>query len=129
LVGDTGESPQSGVSHEEVTMSGKKSNRSGRSTNRGPEISSDEWIEVLRTFYRRRHRQKVIGWCLVGLAGVIALQHFLRHVNTVDVTPFLSIGLQDVVIGYPMAGVMLLIAVVLLGQSDEPPRRAAIRHR
>lgn len=110
-------------------MSGRKSNRSGRSANRGSEISNEEWIEVLQTFYRRRHRQKIVGWCLVGLAGVIALQHFLRHVDTVDVMPFLSIGLQDVVAGYPMAGVMLFIAVFLLGQSDEPPKRAEVRHR
>jgi hypothetical protein len=110
-------------------MSAKKSKRSGRSSNRGSEISNEEWIEVLRAFYRRRHRQKIIGWCLVGLAGVIAVQHFLRHVDTIDVTPFLSVGLQDAVIGYPMAGLMLITAVFLLGQSDEPPKRAGIRHR
>jgi hypothetical protein len=111
-------------------MASKKSHRrSGRDVPGRLDVSNEEWIHVLQAFYRRRRRQKVVGWCLLGLAGAVAVQHFLRHVNTIDITPFLSMGLQDVVVGYPMAGVMLFVGVVLLGQSDEPPSRAGARRR
>jgi hypothetical protein len=84
---------------------------------------NDEWIGVLRSFYQTRRRQKVAGWILLSLAAFLAISHFLAHVNVPNLTPFLSLGTQDVLVGYPAAGVLLIIGVVLLGQSDEPPRR------
>lgn len=110
-------------------MSGKRSRSSQRRSSRVAEVSPDERREQLRAFYRRRHRQKVVGWTLLVVAALVAMQHFLRHTDSLDVAPFISMAVQDLAIGYPMGAVLLIIAVVLLGQSDEPPSKATPRRR
>jgi len=103
-----------------------KRRRSGEHRLR-PEPSDVEWRAVLRSFYKRRQRQKVIGWALVGVALAVAVSHFLEHLKMPNLLPFVSSGLQDVVAGYPIAIVMVLVGVILLGQSDEPPSRRSFR--
>lgn len=118
-------------------MSKAKSNRSpnhnsrsnptrsgGRSRSRADAALDDEqWRVTVQQFYRRRRRQKIAGWVLVASAAVVAVNHFLLHVNALDVLVFLSQGWQDLLAGYPIAAVMALAGVVLLGQLDDPPRR------
>jgi hypothetical protein len=104
----------------------RKTSKRGNRDRARPRTSkelNDEWIGVLRSFYQKRRRQKVAGWILLSLAAVLVISHFLAHVRVPNLTPFLSLGTQDVLVGYPAAGILLVIGVVLLGQSDEPPRR------
>jgi hypothetical protein len=91
------------------------------------EIPNEEWVGVLRSFYKKRKRQKSVGWCLLGLAAALAASHFFAHLDAPNLTPFLSIRLQDVLVGYPAAGALLVVGVLLLGQSDEPPSRNSYR--
>jgi hypothetical protein len=106
----------------------KRANRR-RSGEQGlrPEPSEAEWRAVLRSFYKRRQRQKVIGWALLGVALAVAVSHFFEHLKMPNLLPFVSSGLQDVVAGYPVAIALLLVGVILLGQSDEPPSRRSSR--
>lgn len=61
---------------------------------------------------RRKTVHRVAGGCLMGLAGVVAVTHMAEHLGFLHV---MSPGLQDLFIGYPTAGVLLLVAVIVLG--------------
>jgi hypothetical protein len=88
-------------------------------------ISDDEWARVLRRHFLKRQRQKRWGAVLAVSGGVVIVNHFLEHADAVDLLgPLLSSGAQDVVAGFPIGGVLLLVAAILLGQLDDPPKRS-----
>jgi hypothetical protein len=103
------------------------SSRSGAKASSTPQefrTSDAEWREVLRHHFRRRRRQKIAGWCLLAIAALVALNHFLEHSDAFDVLkPVLSPGWQDLVAGFPVAIAIALAAVILLGQIEDPPKR------
>lgn len=66
----------------------------------------------------------MVGWSLLVLAALVALNHFLEHTDAIDLLkPVLSPGWQDLVAGFPIAIAIAFAAVILLGQTDEPPAR------
>lgn len=76
----------------------------------------------LITAVRRYQRRRWAGWVLLGLSVVMIVVHFLAHVGTIKL---FSLSLQDVLIGYPTAAVLVLVAVLLLGQIHPAERKAA----
>jgi hypothetical protein len=62
-------------------------------------------------------KRRVLSWSLFGLAGVVAVQHLLAHAGWRPVP--LSMGWQDVLIGYPMAIVLAIVGAIVL---DPRPR-------
>jgi len=62
-----------------------------------------------RAAYRRR---RVLACGLIVLAALVAVSHLLEHAGIVQV---MSPGLQDVLIGYPTAAVLLVVAGVVWG--------------
>lgn len=114
--------------HDRHRMRAARAGRNSPGNAPRPGISDDEWREVLRHHYQRRRRQKLWGWVAIGVAALVALNHFLEHVDTLALlNPVLSPSWQDVVAGYPVAIVLVLAGVMLLGQSDEPPARHTLR--
>lgn len=59
-------------------------------------------------------RRRIIGWALITVAAIVAVQHVLAHSGLRPIP--LSMGWQDLLVGYPMAGLLLVIAVIVLGQ-------------
>lgn len=62
--------------------------------------------------YYRRLRKQIAGWVLVGLGVVMAGSHVITHLGSFQVLP--STGWQDLLLGYPMAGILVLAGIVLL---------------
>lgn len=67
--------------------------------------------------------RRIVAWSLFVLAIVIAVQHVLAHGGWRPIP--LSMGWQDILIGYPMAGVVAFIGAMLL--DPRPAKRAGKR--
>lgn len=62
--------------------------------------------------YYRRLRKQIARWVLVGLGLLVGGSHVITHLGSFQVLP--STGWQDLVMGYPMAGILVLAGIVLL---------------
>jgi hypothetical protein len=62
----------------------------------------------LQTWPRRR----VFSWALMLAGVVVAAQHLLAHAG-LDPLP-LSMGWQDLAVGYPMAGLLVVAGALLV---------------
>ena len=60
--------------------------------------------------YRRERRRRASGWALVGIGAVMAVIHMIAHLGRWQI-----IGSQDLLIGYPMAGALILGGLLLVG--------------
>lgn len=67
--------------------------------------------------YRRERRRRLLGWLLVVVGSVMAAVHLVTHLGRWQI-----IGLQDLLLGYPMAGVLALAGFMLVGWSAQPLR-------
>jgi len=61
--------------------------------------------------------RRVTSWSLFALAALIAAQHLVAHAGWRPIP--LSMGWQDILIGYPTAGVLLVVGLLAL---DPNPR-------
>lgn len=56
--------------------------------------------------------RRIAAWALMLLGGLVAIQHLVAHLG---ITPIpLSMGWQDLLIGYPAAGLLLVAGASLL---------------
>lgn len=83
--------------------------------------AAEERATEMRLAFARHRRTKVLGWSLLGLAVMVAVSHALDHGGAFHI--FSNQGLEDLTVGYPMAGLLALGAVVLLGQLGPADRR------
>lgn len=60
--------------------------------------------------YQRERRRRIAGWALVGIGTVMALVHMITHLGKLQI-----IGMQDLLIGYPMAAVLILVGFLVMG--------------
>lgn len=60
--------------------------------------------------YQRERRRRIGGWILVGIGTVMAVVHMITHLGRLQI-----IGMQDLLIGYPMAAVVVLAGFLLVG--------------
>jgi hypothetical protein len=59
-------------------------------------------------------RRRVLGWTLVALGVVVFVQHLISHAGFfVLVSP----GVDDLIAGYPLAGLLGLAGVLLLSRT------------
>jgi hypothetical protein len=63
--------------------------------------------------YYRQLYKRIAGWTLAALGLLVAGSHVVTHLGHFQVLP--RVGLQDLVMGYPMAGLLFLGGIVLLG--------------
>lgn len=59
-----------------------------------------------------RSRRRLLPWSLFALAGIVAIQHVLAH-GGFDLFP-ISMGWQDLLIGYPTALGLAVIGGIAL---------------
>lgn len=58
--------------------------------------------------YRRR---RALGWTLVGLGVIVFVQHLIAHMGFFTL---ISPGWDDLVVGYPMAGLLGVAGAIVL---------------
>lgn len=63
--------------------------------------------------YRRRLVLKAAGWALMAVGVIMALAHMVEHLGRLQL---MSEGLQDLLIGYPMAGLLFVAGLVMIGR-------------
>lgn len=56
--------------------------------------------------------RRVLGWCVAGLAVVVGIVHWLAHLGWRPIPT--AMPLQDLVVGYPAAGLLFVVGVVLI---------------
>lgn len=62
-------------------------------------------------------KRRILSWSLFGLAGLIAIQHLVAHGGFRPLP--MSMGWQDLLLGYPMASVLAIMGGIAL---DPNPR-------
>ena len=62
-------------------------------------------------------KRRVLSWSLFGLAGLVAIQHLVAHAGLRPLP--LSMGWQDILVGYPAAIVLAIVGAIML---DPNPR-------
>lgn len=62
--------------------------------------------------YYRQLYKRMAGWVLVSLGLLVAGSHVITHLGYFQVLP--SAGWQDLLMGYPMGGVLFVGGVILL---------------
>ena len=62
-------------------------------------------------------KRRVLSWSLFSLAGLVAIQHLLAHGGWRPIP--LSMGWQDILVGYPTAILLVVIGGIAL---DPNPR-------
>ncbi|MBA3338550.1 MAG: hypothetical protein H0T54_02140 [Geodermatophilaceae bacterium] len=62
--------------------------------------------------YQRRRRKRVVALVFVTLAVLLGLSHVLEHMGAFRI---LDPGWQDLLLGYPMASVLLIVGGILWG--------------
>lgn len=59
-----------------------------------------------------RAPRRVAGWLLVGIGAIMAVVHMVTHLGRLHL-----LGYQDLLVGYPMAGVLVLGGFLLVGST------------
>jgi len=55
----------------------------------------------------------VLGWSLVGLGAVVFFQHLVSHAGFFTLV---SPGVDDIIAGYPLAGLLALAGAIVLSR-------------
>lgn len=64
--------------------------------------------------------RRILGWSLVAVAIVMAVVHWLAHIGYRPIP--LSMGAQDLLLGYPAAGLLGVVAAILLSRPAKKPK-------
>lgn len=62
--------------------------------------------------YRRERRRRFAGWLLVAVGSAMAVVHAVSHLGRLQM-----MGYQDLLIGYPMATLLILGGFMLVGMT------------
>jgi uncharacterized ferritin-like protein (DUF455 family) len=65
--------------------------------------------------------RRIVGWALVGLAIPMAVVHWVAHLGYRAIP--LSMGAQDLFLGYPAAGLLGVTAAIILSPAARKPKR------
>ncbi len=61
-------------------------------------------------------KRRTLGWALIGLGSVVFVQHLFSHMGFFVV---FSGGTDDLLIGYPTAGLMALAGAFMVGGAEK----------
>lgn len=96
-----------------------KASESGRDRRRARGVAANlhgESVKAARATslthqYRRWRRRRFLAVALVAIGSIIIISHIFAHLADVQWTP-----MQDLLIGYPMGGVFVVIGLLVLGK-------------
>ncbi|KMO74323.1 hypothetical protein [Mycolicibacterium chlorophenolicum] len=80
-------------------------------------VSRSRKPSIYTQAYRRERLRRWLGWLLVGVGLVMALVHAYTHLARMR-----FIAYQDLLLGYPMAAVLVLAGFMLVGWAAKPSR-------
>lgn len=80
--------------------------------------------EEMRRAFRRHRRNQIAGWVSLAAGLVIGLVHFVDHLNLIHL---FSKSLEEAVIGWPTAGILVVVGVIFLGQLALGEQRRGMR--
>lgn len=83
--------------------------------------ANEERMAAYALAVRRFERRRMVGWAVLVLGIVIAIQHMLSHSEAFTLP--ISLSVQDILIGYPTAAGFALIAAISLGQIHPSERK------
>ncbi|MBE4720105.1 hypothetical protein [Pseudarthrobacter sp. AB1] len=69
--------------------------------------------------YRRHRRLVRIGQALMAAGALVAISHWIAHLAATGQGPSLT---EDIFIGYPTGGLLILIGAVLAGRTETKKR-------
>ena len=64
--------------------------------------------------------RRISGWALVAVAVFVGVVHWIAHIGYRPIP--LSMGAQDLFLGYPAAALLGLVAAITLGQTTSRRR-------
>lgn len=65
--------------------------------------------------YRRHRRLVRIGQVLMAAGALVAIGHWIAHLEPTGQAPSIA---QDIFIGYPTGGLLILIGAILAGRTE-----------
>jgi hypothetical protein len=68
---------------------------------------------AMRLKYINRRRHHIASFVIWGVAVILAVSHFFEHLNLFQV---MSAGLEDVLIGWPLAIMLALVGAIVWGR-------------
>jgi hypothetical protein len=72
--------------------------------------STTSSLSIYTAAYRRERRRRILGWALVAIGTVMAIVHMVTHLGRLKM-----VGYQDLLIGYPMAAMLVLAGFIVVG--------------
>lgn len=69
--------------------------------------------------YRRHRRLVRIGQVLMAAGALVAISHWIAHLAPAGQGPSIT---QDILIGYPTGGLLILIGAVIAGRTETKKR-------
>ncbi|MDN4643958.1 hypothetical protein [Arthrobacter sp. PsM3] len=69
--------------------------------------------------YRRHRRLVRIGQVLMATGALVAISHWIAHLAPTGQGPGIT---EDIFIGYPTGGVLILIGAVIAGRTETKKR-------
>lgn len=69
-------------------------------------------IAAARREVQHRGRRHAIAYCMFAVAALIAVAHVFEHADTFSI---ISLALEDLLIGWPMAGAIALGGAIVYG--------------
>lgn len=74
---------------------------------------AQEQAEAKKMTLEQYRRQRLFGWTLVGVGVSMAVSHWIQHLG---VWELMSPGWSDLLIGYPMGGLLGVAGAIVLSK-------------
>ena len=97
---------------------GRQGRRQSRQVAENLHRESKKQADAATTFaeqYRRWQRRRLLACGLIALGSVVVVTHVFVHLGNIEWLP--TTGMQDLLTGYPMGGILIVIGLVLLPRS------------
>ena len=96
-------------------MPESRSRKKGREAHARQTQASQKEAEAKRQISLRAYRaRRMAGWTFVALAVVVGVSHWLAHLG---VWSFASLGVMDLVAGYPLALLLGVAGAIVLSKT------------
>lgn len=68
--------------------------------------------ELRRAAWEKRRTKRRLAYLLMALGAIIGISHILEHLDVLEILP--NPTAQDLLLGYPTAGLLIVVGLILL---------------